>query len=160
MSPPRSYASTLVLGLSRRTWQSSVRQVRRIKHLLSLHQGPGNDEHLRRELHPHLRADPSLPVPAVELIREVGHKVPVSRGGNERRLVEGKSEDARCLFSRAPGHPRSSRSARHSDPVPPFSAPASRSRTGGDCRSSKSTVAEMSGPKPGMLRMQGYSGNP
>ena len=49
----------------------------RIKLLLLLHDSPCNDKHLCRKLHAHLRADPLLPLPALELFRKVGHELSV-----------------------------------------------------------------------------------
>ena len=56
---------------------SSSGYAARIEFLLLLHQGPCNDKHLCRKLHAHLRADPLLPLPAFELVGEVGHELSV-----------------------------------------------------------------------------------
>ena len=50
-------------------------EVIRVEGLLLLHQGPGDDQELRRQLHPHLSADPFLPLTSPDLVCVIDDKV-------------------------------------------------------------------------------------
>jgi len=58
-----------------------------MKRFLILHQRPGNDQKLSRQLDSHLRLDPRLSFPAPQLIGEIDDKVPVPDRSNESRPV-------------------------------------------------------------------------
>jgi len=84
LSPPRSFASTLLSGslveCKKRLFQI---QILWIKGLLLLHQRPGDYEKFCSQLHPHLRLNPRLSLSPPQLIGKINHKMPILvNGGN------------------------------------------------------------------------------
>jgi hypothetical protein len=57
-----------------------------VKELLSLHQGPGDHQHLGGDLNPHLRADAFLALAAIQKPAEVITEMAGGTGGYQRRL--------------------------------------------------------------------------
>ena len=67
---------------------SSPIQESRIEQLFLLHQGPGDDQKLRCQLHPHLGADPFFPLTVPDLIRVIDDELFVVERADERRLIQ------------------------------------------------------------------------
>ncbi len=60
-----------------------------MKRLLFLHQRPGKDQKLGRQLAPHLNPDPWLSFSASKLVGIINNKVLIPGRSNESRLVQG-----------------------------------------------------------------------
>ena len=67
-----------------------------VKGLPVLHQGPGDDQHLGRQLHPHLGLDSPFLFPALNLIRHPPHEINVPGGRPQSPPETGRIANRTC----------------------------------------------------------------